>query len=539
MEKAIPLAVKKTLEKLGIKTEKTSGTIQFYGCISGCEYIPFSDEFFLVKVCDYVISPTKVTLQASSEHPFNRNQLSYVKDGNTGIESYFKWFAYGAFTHPEEIPILLCLPCDSEVNGVIHTTGTYVLTNGGNYYISKVEYTANFQRSIDQKYLPQQEDYISISSKKTLEKLGVNDKTVLLDMLLPPCEFLNYGSGKYGNCEKQRIANNLLELGKTYTVILDDVQYNHLSASPFSNINVTGCIAIGDSGFLNNSAYDARMPFLVVQQNDGVVDVVFKTSDTHTMSIYEDTVGNTPIDPSMIPFTPEDCSSLATTQTLKTLGIEDKTVVDTILPEQAPTPHPEFGFTLDFAPEAGKVYTVVVNGVKYQEEAKEIDLEGEHAIILGNGMYFGLGYSETPWYIGYMPSMSMCMIAFMSGGSEPTVAIYTERIETTPIDQKYLPGMCLPVIELTPENVDDPGWSCLTKAESDKLTEISKTHLAFLVKVNLKKPEVFLALRKWLSGDTIPVYEGANPFSDIHGYRSVQLLGDDPNEWVMCVYEYK
>ena len=114
------------------------------------------------------------------------------------------------------------------------------------------------------------------------------------------------------------------------------------------------------------------------------------------------------------------------------------------------------------------------------------------------------------------------------------------RVETIhPISEKYLPGVCLPVVELTPENLDDPSWNYLTKAENDKLNEISKTHLAFLAKVNLKVPETFLMLRKWSSGAEIPVYNGSNPFAggSVHGYTSVQLLGDDPNEWVMCVYD--
>ena len=190
----------------------------------------------------------------------------------------------------------------------------------------------------------------------------------------------------------------------------------------------------------------------------------------------------------------------------------------------------------------------VIDGVRHECEKRtkiQDELESSYYGNLALGFFAGgetppedyntgepfLFMKYTRGFLGYIVDPNLA--------PQHTIAFYEVEETIIPIDPKYLPGVCLPVVELTPENLDDPSWNYLTKAENDKLNEISKTHLAFLAKVNLKVPETFLMLRKWSSGAEIPVYNGSNPFAggSVHGYTSVQLLGDDPNEWVMCVYD--
>ena len=66
---------------------------------------------------------------------------------------------------------------------------------------------------------------------------------------------------------------------------------------------------------------------------------------------------------------------------------------------------------------------------------------------------------------------------------EPSLALYVCRVEaetTTPIDPKYLPGVCLPVVELSTVGTSD--GAALTAEESAKMEEVAALGLPIIVK---------------------------------------------------------
>ena len=113
-----------------------------------------------------------------------------------------------------------------------------------------------------------------------------------------------------------------------------------------------------------------------------------------------------------------------------------------ILPEQTVTVNEEIGgYVLDFAPVAGKVYTVTVDGVEYKCEAKSTTMEGAEIIVLGNGFMFGVQGNGEPWYIAYTAVYQMCAFGWEEyKETDPTISIYEGEETIHPIDPKYLPS---------------------------------------------------------------------------------------------------
>ena len=102
---------------------------------------------------------------------------------------------------------------------------------------------------------------------------------------------------------------------------------------------------------------------------------------------------------------------------------------------------------------AGKTYTVHLDSGSYETVCK--DFGG--GLLLGNGAIVGSDSfaSDESFAIGEMGAdgQSMCIIVDANNGKKASVSAITETI--VPIDQTYLPGVCLPVVELSPEFIEE------------------------------------------------------------------------------------
>ena len=147
---------------------------------------------------------------------------------------------------------------------------------------------------------------------------------------------------------------------------------------------------------------------------------------------------------------------LAVDMTLRKLGVSEETKQTAILPETVVLPEShemsagKYGaFALPFvAMEVGKKYRVVADGVALEHIATDASYQ-----IIGNASLFN---DETdngwPWVFVIAMDYQVTAIGFADPAENEkshTVAVYAVTETTTPIDPKYLPGVCLPVVELS------------------------------------------------------------------------------------------
>lgn len=109
----------------------------------------------------------------------------------------------------------------------------------------------------------------------------------------------------------------------------------------------------------------------------------------------------------------------------------------------------------DIAPE--KTYKVLWDGVEYICVAFVF---AEDAVVIGRNPM--TGENGEPFTFMLIPGAGLDVYAY-SDAPTHTVSIATETETITPIDQKYLPGVCLPVVELSTELANN---AVLTDAES-------------------------------------------------------------------------
>ena len=124
----------------------------------------------------------------------------------------------------------------------------------------------------------------------------------------------------------------------------------------------------------------------------------------------------------------------------------------------------ETEFNLDYAI-PGDILTVVWDGTEYKAEVG-VDSNGHNAIgnpVFVGGEDNGLPFAFFPRFHGGV-LVGSDVITFDNSASH-TIAICQETI--VPIDPKYLPGVCLPVVELSTALANE---TALTDAESALLS---------------------------------------------------------------------
>ena len=113
----------------------------------------------------------------------------------------------------------------------------------------------------------------------------------------------------------------------------------------------------------------------------------------------------------------------------------------------------------------GEQYRVIWDGVPYDLVLKEVSSTSSW-LYLGNGKPYGKEDTGEPFCVSVSASYTYGMVAdFADNSVTRTHTLKVEQVtETiTPIDQKYLPGVCLPVVEIA-------YIEALSEAEQAKLT---------------------------------------------------------------------
>lgn len=109
----------------------------------------------------------------------------------------------------------------------------------------------------------------------------------------------------------------------------------------------------------------------------------------------------------------------------------------------------------------------------------------------------------------------------------PDDVFYTSSIEfaetIVPIDQKYLPGVCLPVVELSTEPTTE--GAVLTAEESAKLDKVAALKLPIIVKFNLAGDQMAM---------TAMWHDGANAFMILMGYSAFTITKDS-DTWLFMM----
>jgi plastocyanin len=174
---------------------------------------------------------------------------------------------------------------------------------------------------------------------------------------------------------------------------------------------------------------------------------------------------------------------------------------------------------------AGDTVTVKWNGVQYT--CVVFDIEG--SIGFGNLAVMGADINTgEPFMFGNAvdedgTSYGM-FLTYEHGSVTVTVSITTETIH--PIDPKYLPGVCLPVVEFTTTlgtNVT------LTSAENEALTKVAVTASPVLIKANLDMG----------NGNAMPVRAVFNYFAGAFGFSAMgytfQFMPSDAGVWAFSI----
>jgi len=145
----------------------------------------------------------------------------------------------------------------------------------------------------------------------------------------------------------------------------------------------------------------------------------------------------------------------AKSRVLRELGIDKETTKTVVLPETVGITYDSTPFGHFFPPislTVGEKYVVVFNGTVYHCTCYKFNgPDGIEQLILGNMLTPNTG---EPFAISSAMGGDTPVVPIDPGTGSPvnlesvTLEIYQEATTTTPIKLEYLPGVCLPVVEL-------------------------------------------------------------------------------------------
>lgn len=276
MEEMIPIAAKKALEKLGIKTERTTEVITFDGNADGKERFPIelNEYYAYVKVSDTGIIPDKISFAIGNNGAtYNASEMMYGEE--EGISIYMVDLG-GRYP----IYLLLSVSYDCELEGTTIKAGTYIAAgqNENRAYVSRVEYTAETITPIKLKYLP---------------KGGVGytepSKTV-------------FSSALENGIVDTNAEALVLNAGETYTVQLDSGTYTAVGKA-FANEFVEA-VYLGNVTLGLGDEPDTGESFMVVDSvdlasNERSLFAMDRNNGTHVTVSSVETIH--PIDPKYLP----------------------------------------------------------------------------------------------------------------------------------------------------------------------------------------------------------------------------------------------
>lgn len=142
----------------------------------------------------------------------------------------------------------------------------------------------------------------------------------------------------------------------------------------------------------------------------------------------------------------------------ETLGIKEDTSKVVIVPEKQYTFQDRVA---DFPVESmafseGETIVLTIDGITYTGKAKTLIVDGiPPAVYIGNLSMTGIGDdSGEPYFLMAQDGTSvsegyLLFLGITDNAATHTVHAYKQTTVTTPISDKYLPGVCLPVVELS------------------------------------------------------------------------------------------
>lgn len=166
-----------------------------------------------------------------------------------------------------------------------------------------------------------------------------------------------------------------------------------------------------------------------------------------------------------------------------------KSRIEQILPEATHNFELQDGFAMVMIERNAVLYegqscTVLWDGKTYNCNVFVV----EESTVIGNaGIFTGESGGEEPFFISFEEGV-IVLVAEIAGEHTVSVSSTTETI--VPIDQKYLPGVCLPVVELS---TTFSMGAALTDAENELLTGAHAKNVPLVIRcsMNLGNSSVF------------------------------------------------
>ena len=227
--------------------------------------------------------------------------------------------------------------------------------------------------------------------------------------------------------------------------------------------------------------------------------------------------------------------SLAVKKALKELGVEVKNNVAEVIPKTELVPHKSENesfptpITIHELFEEGATYRVSMDSGVYTAICKKYVTDEVTLFILGNPERFGAGEDtgETFSVATFDAGGIMGMAFDYNDGEYITVYKKTETIH--PIDQKYLPGVCLEMIELTSEiPINAKDIPPLTAEESAVLSTAAAKGLPVIIKFNLNGNATTMLctlIDGMFIGYVHPMTFVAQPIDDALWMAQFQIIG--------------
>lgn len=130
----------------------------------------------------------------------------------------------------------------------------------------------------------------------------------------------------------------------------------------------------------------------------------------------------------------------------------------------------------DFGLVEGETYIVNLDGQTYECKCQGFALPSDPSTTtpgVGNGALFGVAEDTgEPFFIIALNGMTLVNVYGEVASADLSVTHVTETIH--PIDPKFLPGVCLPVVELTTVPTADESMIALTADETTQLASALK-----------------------------------------------------------------
>jgi hypothetical protein len=145
-------------------------------------------------------------------------------------------------------------------------------------------------------------------------------------------------------------------------------------------------------------------------------------------------------------------------------------------------------YLLDFVPVADTMYTVTLNGEQYKVKSVGVDVGGGVLLVFVgnlNMMLPDFPATSEPFVIAYAPDSAATVLTHKDGDIGTITISISEETETIhPIDPKYLPGVCLPVVEISGDiDVENMRIPC-TAAESVVLDAAAESCMPVVLKIS-------------------------------------------------------